>query len=294
MIIDTCPIPTKFQKLDTNVNSDDSFANTRDLNILRNNHNILIAEGIKKNILTQAFQSPFKTYSTQSIATNQPIFEIPLLVSQYTQYLTVKVRVCRGYIGTGDNVGTAVSPYLYFVAHKTGQRREYDKGLSLEITTDYTETESDLGNFSGDIPIPMQPINENYYGGLQSYILGMYAKCQVITDAGYKGGGKVLDDITGIGQDWFEVPNNGMYGDWCLNYMAFFDDLTISPRQIVRFDEVVAGTTDRYYVDPPFDRLPQIDTEPGVTALIVQGANIYSINIYEKVVTDFGEVHGEI
>jgi hypothetical protein len=155
-------------------------------------------------------------------------------------------------------------------------------GLTLSVTTAYTATESSLDTFSGDIPVPMTGQGDNKVAGRRSFILSCYCVAPIITDAT----GTSAAALTQAGRDQIRFRGAGATD---VGRILHFSNPSIEPRRVVGYN----ATSGIYTVEPPLGSLPVEGTDT-VTTRDVVGVNLYSMSIYEKIVTSYVATHGRI
>ena len=273
-------IPTAFQVLDSVVTAADSFVDCRTLKVREQNHNVLLAKGVRKLIMTQAFAPlDVKAYEWGNDRDPPLAFEIPVLVNQGCQFLTVNVRCCKTDLASG----TPGTPKLLFVLHPVGRKLQPDTyGVSFSVTTAYTATEASLGDYTNDIPVPMTGPTESWRAGRRVFMLACFCKSALVTDAS----GTAAGAITDVGSDHVKFAGEGAAA---VGRVLHFSDLSLEPRQITRYD---AGSG-HYTVHPPLLQAAISGTDTATTRDVV-GVRIHNISIYEKTVTDLTAVHGKV
>lgn len=145
-------IPANFQRLDTRTNSADSFANCRDYHVAADNHNILLAERIRRVVYTQCFtrleeetMNPMFLRTLGPINDNSPavIMRIPLMLSQTCRSI---MFVVRAYSESPAN-----PQQLLLVVSKPAQDRPFTKGATITIDQ-AAET-----RFAAELDVPETP-----------------------------------------------------------------------------------------------------------------------------------------
>jgi len=281
-------IPGSFIALDTNIDAADSYCNVHDHHVARQNHNKLFAERVKKSLIQRVaanFYSP-DTYAGNYAgamlwsrhpvtATSGPlIISSPIYVTQGTRQVRFKFRAARTPLDASSTLDE--SPIVYARIRDPRIIEPHDvKRYSATISTAW----GSIGTYSMDLPVPTGLESDHWVHGRTQLQFEAFLRCYL--DTTYAVASAVA--ITDAGSDWFTANSLALYP--C--HAVYWSDSTIMLRGVLRRN-LVSGTTYKYFLDEPFDRIP----EPGVhtvTGRQIQGIHINAYSLYELPVTDFNE-----
>jgi len=282
-------LPAAFVKQDTRTNAADSFANARDFNRLRENHNMLLARRLRRTVLAQVFNTSdstadgapfiFKAYKGSLSQTAGLLYSATVLISQHTKELTIKIRAAKTDISTStfdDDNDISV----FCTVRKPFAPRELNAGLELTVTA----ASGSPAAYTGTISLPSAPIAETYWNGRQAYTIDVYGICLADTN-------DLVDDaeaVIGAGPDWIDA-GTGTVGASAGDLIYLNDGSnTWPPRIIVK--KATASGNDRLWVDRNFE-LPADDSWTFSTRLLL-GLEVSTISIYEEAVSDFFAIKG--
>lgn len=276
-------IPSNFQPFDDTTHDPDKFANVRDMQVLRKNHNVIVAQRLRRPILQLKLTSggtptasdyvTFRSGRPASIGTAPTILQHPVWLTQLTQKLRLVILARKNQYGGTE---FAVDPKIYPKLHPLHVQREIDVTECITVSSLAAWTE-----YAVDFPVP-HTFNRPraYFRGRNVFELCLYLKTAVDdTVDGLLSSGIGISDL---GPNWIE-PSVAMSA--VVGAVIYCDtDYTISPRMLIRYAPGL-GVIGRYYVDRPWSRLMQsTDT---VAVRMTHGVDIKEISLYELPITDF-------
>jgi hypothetical protein len=264
MIIHSQTIPSAFIRQDTRITDADSFVNVASQQRVRQNHNMLLARRIRKNLMSLAFGSEdsvfgqtFTFVSPLSAGDGSPFLSIPLTVTPLVKELVVVLRARRVSAG---NVT------LYAWCSESRQDEEIDTSIAVAVTS-ATEAKHTL-----TVPVARAASNN------PRQVAGSGLSLNIVAD-GYTEGAD-LDDgtVTDARLDGVEAVIAGDY----VGYAAYVPgNSSILPRRIVRHETAWIG------VQPAWNIKPAV----GDTIAVVATAEIeaFTMNVYEEKITAFAD-----
>jgi hypothetical protein len=271
-IVDTT-VPSEFIRLDDTVTDPDAYVNVRDMQVVRDNHNILIARMLKRQIFTWIGIEDGSTYgrSYLNLMTVKPasresgdvMMTIPLFVTPFTKELEIILYAQRWT----NTVDCKLYPVLD------------GAGISGEISTSYEfdVTAVAFAKYSVSLPVH-EKIAQAGTCTLNLYMAGiMYGAALSAVDS----------DVNDVGPSWVDVDDSAGGAGVITDNVACYDtsDTEIPPRLYVG-SVGLTGALKRVYVDSPWDKFPNV----GATKFnqkAVQACTIQSMSIYEKSVSSF-------
>jgi hypothetical protein len=263
-------IPSTFQDFDTNSNAADSFANVRDQQVYRENHNALVAQRIRRPVYTMQFRTAaVSTYVSFWDTGPDTVGDMPILcsgtvpVSQHTKELTLKVRA--------STAGASGDANLYPVMTSAGA------SLTVDTTNSINVTGSSEAAYSVDIPLPPVALAMNRHG-YRWYDFRLFAQTNIAVSS-IKGATAINDS----GPDWIET--SAAISATADFWMFITTDATISPRWAIDY-QALSGGAYRYRLSRPWNKIPipGTDTADGYDPYAIE---LYSLSLYEKPVTGF-------
>lgn len=283
-------IPSSFQLFDDTTHDADKFANVRDMQVLRRNHNILLAQRVKHSVLQLNISSglqaspnfvKFQAGRPASLGTAPCIFQHMVWLSHLTQKLQLVVYARRDPYNAESEYD--FDPKLYPKLHPLHVQRDIYVDECVTIEDDaYTK-------YTVDFPVPhTYDLERSYNRGQIEFEFALYAKFGVDDTAdGVVTSGVGISDQ---GTNWVE-PAASLGGANAVGRVLYSDtDNTIEARTIVRYVSGF-GTYGRYYVHSPWNR-PFLSTDTLIERY-VQGIRIANLSLYELPITEFtGDVPG--
>lgn len=275
----TKTIPTKFVKLDTNVTDADEYVNVRDLQVARENHNILIARGLRRTILASTRVGVGNArwiirggnIGDERLGAQRQIFSAEVIIGQHVQSVTM---VLDGVVS-----GTGLDIKFTGVIDRPFSIRNADAGV--------TATASQGGSAKttiANIPVPhFSPIVR--LGGDQVSILSLYMQPEIGSNAA---SGLTINAVGSNGES-VDVDTVSLSGQ-TEGQVMHFNTTTIPPRICSR--RIDSGGTpplpvgeSRLFVEKPFAPAPttsntlSLDTVATYTPL--------AVTAYEDHITTF-------
>ncbi len=231
----TKTIPSGFQRLDTHVNEAAAFANARDLQVLRENHNALLAQRLRRMLFSLRFSNADGT-TDKSWYENRPAVDLLGSVP-----LAIPIALSSPYIKELEVQFTAIGnattpPVTYFVCDNA-------QGIPL-IRDDIALTWSSGSVATQSLVVPVAR------RGRRSDQLMLTMVLKVGEGAGTgKGAGNVLDS----GPDWVITSTYaGAVGDT----ISCSSNPEIEPRIIIQAATV--GGNPKIWVDKPWNMQPPV------------------------------------
>lgn len=288
-------IPTNFIKLDTNISAADQYANVRDIQVAKENHNILIARGLHKNVCygdltpsaavrsaTTAYGYPWFANSTIGHNSKRHLAcMVDCLV-----YLEPNVQTCTFTVNATaipEQEGTSGGDlYLYPVLSQNFLRREIMMTNKITIPAGSAEAQ-----YTCTVPVPDADLSDGR--GFKRFFFNVYAAATL--------GDEVVasqsTDAVGPNNEYIQTttakagsPLAALYGG-----VIYFDDATIGQRTIIQI--VQSGLTVYLYVDRPWDVNPPTAAD-NHSVTVAGAALVGSFNLFEDTITDFGSSGGVI
>lgn len=271
-------IPSAFTKTDDNISAADSVANVHDMHVFRQNHNILLAKRVRKDLVAQSAAHtglyPYDGYwyyrSRFSVdgESRSRVMSIPLFVTQATKEIRFWCMACKSALDGESSLDE--DPILYAVLREA---QTAHMGNLTDYPLTVTSATGTPAAYSVDVPLPNWTGEHNLIYGRLPYFLDIYLRSYIDTTNALAGPAQA---ITGAGLDWFTLAS------MATNYTgdAVYTSSTYAePRQIVKSDN-------RYWIDMPWTEVP----DPGsitVTIREILGVHIFSFGVQELAVTDF-------
>ena len=278
-----------FQRLDTHVSESQAFVNTRDLQVARKNHNVLLARRTKRSVLqlTTVYGSnadfttiPVRSASffsgrATSLAFVMTVIEQLVMVSQQTRTLRLFVRA------TKNNAAGGFSPVLMPRLRPLHVNRDNDSVERITVTA----AAGPPASYSCNVSVPHNfDRSQTYYCGYNAFVFSLQCLCSIETEATATVG------LSDVGPNWVEPSAAGLSAGTAYSRTFVFSDTAIDSRTCVRYSGGI-GPHGRYYVDRPFTRYPTVfDT---VSEWAVIGVTLYSLSLFEKPVSDYALVSGD-
>lgn len=268
-------IPAEFRRLDEHVSTADEYANVRDMHVARENHNYLLAAGLRRNLMSRFLNTRSASASDSAVIASRldgesarvahMVFSVPLAILPGVQNIKVVVS------GTLDPAG--LSFHLYPVLSPLFSQREINPNLKIDVLTE------------SSVSVPVPYTESHRYSGFQIMLLSLYASGEAgsnIVSAG---------TIAGVSNNRLDITHTAYTGNDPRGGILYFDDTSIEPRVIVR--EYQYNATQGYiYADRGWPVPPTTANTWYYDA--VSHFEIKSVSVYEEVSTDFHESHGSI
>ena len=277
-------IPSAFIRLDATMSDADAYYNVRDAQVARENHNKLMARGLRQPCLTiggfaaNDSRDPISYYALNIVPTSggvpnpEVVLQCPIFVPPWCQALEVV-----GSLAYANNSGIDLSVYA-----KVDTRQEM---MNWPTSATITVTSATKARYAGEVVVPpdLPHIQARIFTlAIDGTIYGADLKSTgtvAIRDVGVDNGRPYIDIDLGAST----AINNAVYIEGRLD---------IYPRMGV--DQWSIGTaalngtadTRRVFLDQPFNENPQ----PGVdfaNIRAVQGLKLHTLSVWPKAVSDF-------
>jgi hypothetical protein len=282
MRVHTATVPSAFQPLDSQSSAADAFANCRDMQTLRSNHNALLARRIQQTILTQAFSTdgassdtPLTFISRRSIEDGHGplIVRNTIYVPQMTRRLRLKVVACRSALnGDSDFDG---HPFIYAALWNTYARKQKGVGVSVDVAAVHGVPTA----YTIDMNLPTVTAMDNLHYGRRQFQFGMWVQCQV---------DNTRTDATGLAIT--NPEGNAVSASTSGNahrFLYFGTDLEVAARMVSK-EIALGGGISKMVTDTPFSRLLDAVADTAVVREIL-GVDLYSMSLYALAETSFSQ-----
>jgi hypothetical protein len=265
----TTTVPSEYLPLDNRVTDADSFCNVRDLQVARQNHNMLIAKRIKRCVTQVVFNdanSRGPSFYGFDYDTGNPvtIWKQRIAINQHTKRLQLNIRATLTQI----NVASAItqSVFLYPVISPIGFERRWSSNVAITVTQAWVAGENTAANYTVEVPVPALPATAYWYGRLLcDFRIHMLGRAD--TSRSVASGITVSD----AGDDWFVNASGSPQIGYCAQIGSEYRLITgyLNPR---------------YYVDKPWS----LGIATGSSTLTLRetlGIVPYSMSLYEIIET---------
>ncbi len=277
-------IPSAFIPMDTNVTAADSVVNVHDQHVFRQNHNSLLAQRVRKDLVAQVATGvasgsfgywDFKTRFPPDGEGHSRILSMPLYVTQMTKQLRFWCRACKTNLNGASAL--AEDPVLYLVA------REPQIAYMGDLTTNalaITSAASTPAFASITVNLPALSGEHSTHFGRTPYILDVYLKA-FIDDTHALHAGTALSDV-GVTSFRAAHPGAGM-GD-----VIYTSAAANEPRMITKRSGLAGD--DRYFIDTPWSEMPNPGADT-ITGREILGVQLWSYGVQELPITDLTAEH---
>jgi len=270
-------IPSAFTRFDDHVTSADEFANCRDLQTARGNHNILAARRVQQTIFTCAFASDHGTtavprvvrYTTfrsrlQPEQDESEILRTQIFVPQWTQQLRLRFDACKSELAEGSEL--VFDPIVYADVWNPYARKPIWPPPSIAITAaNGTPTA-----YTIDINLPQTTAANTSHAGRRAFEFGVWVKCARDTTR------KQL-----VAAPPTDVAHNSVtvaaVGNLVSDLLSVGTDAGIEGRQVVKQVDLGGGNY-KLFLDQSFSRLPDAIADT-VDVEQIAGVDIYSMSL---------------
>lgn len=266
-------IPSEYQVIDDDAFDRYSFMNARDHQLVRKNHNILSARGVRQNILTYGIAGSVSAETLRPVVgTARSAYQ--LTGARFTPPPGAKTVVVNLYGSCGGTV-TTLSATLHGVVDHIGLLGTVSSSASVSVAqTDPT------GKFTFNVPVPRQNrVSE-------PLILRLLVSCEVdsTNKTGFSGAATVVTDS---GLDYVDIAyGSGLtYGGQYIYLTDGSGDAQTPRRCIKHVDD--GASYERLFVDRPWDSIPLSDGTIDAEVRNMSSLSVISISAYTKAVTDF-------
>jgi len=266
----TYTIPSSFQRLDSNITSADDYVNVRDMQRLRLNHNVLLAQRQKHVLMSQNFTDGSNDYvelkGDRPVRTQAGFYDGPVVFSTqfrfspYTKGINVNLRAANGNGSLGNS-----KLYAVLVDNE-----------SASISSVFTVSSASEATYTNTVQVTPSMRKSR----LATFVLFFETPANTTADKTVG-----ASDLVAVDWDWFQaVEASDRTGQLVVSSNA-----DIEPRIIVQAQTGLgsSSTEARMWVNRPWNILPgNADT---IYYHVVQGLRLYSMVIEERVVTDLFE-----
>lgn len=260
-------LPAAFERFDTTATEKGRAVDVRTMQTIYNNHNILIARRLMRNVLYRNLRTDISTprtfkghfrYTANGLVGSE-IMRCPIAVNPFARTLTCVVRA--QYSGAASRI--------YGIAQPLG-------GSAREVQTTYGANVTAAGQteYSFSIPLPRQATSAQGWG-VALYDFALYVEATIGTS-----------DKTGTGDTTLLAGPNTFYGSFTSGdigkILVITGDTEIEPRYIVDFEDLPSGS-DRVSVSPNWNKIPA----PGLAydVRLSYGVSLYDLSLYEPGMT---------
>lgn len=274
-LINRAEIGSTFQALDTHIDVADSFANVRDLQKLRLNHNTLLAERARRPAVSQVcVQSDSTNYiliSGHGSTSYLPVaIDTTVMFSQQTKTATFKMRAAS----TSASLDVFVYPELI-----------RPSGAGSLARPEITVTGNTEASYSATVPLPAQDEASTRFG-----MRPLRFRVTLRAELNFPGSPKVsAGAIYAVGPNWIHGGTNVTVGD-----DIWFSDADIERRRITAVYANTANATPFYgiFADRAWNKLPT--TSNTYSSDVNVSLALYTWSLYEDNVTDFESTPGGV
>lgn len=267
-------IPSEYLKLDDRVTAADSFLDVASLQKARYNHNILVAQRIRRNMMSRATRGGYDneaeeiyTVTPYTDSRRPPVYSAgTILISQGTERVQFSLYARRA-------ITMATSPefgFRFFTPGRSGPAaRIKDESDLVTISIN----NSSYAWFTATVEVP-EAIKSNpaTIGGRSMVGYIIYLVCPIDTESTIFSGAAITDS----GDNWLRTTGAGAIVDFrdCL----YTNSAENSVGMIT--GTVSYGAADRkFFVDPPWYNTVSLSST--VTAAPINGVHLQSLNIAE-------------
>jgi hypothetical protein len=259
-------VPSEFIRLDATATAADEFANVRDLQVIRDNHNMIMGRQLRRHIATDHLgRVEIRNGYALNRRQSKPIYYLPLNgLPPGRKSISVKLEARA--------VDAEVDVKVYAIVDSSDMRMPDEMSGAAAVTVSGT---SYVYYTFSNVSIP-ENRTHGAGGGVYLYLY---------MEGGVTGADIMASNptITQVGSNGTRVTfTNGVNVQpgqvlWCPS------DLSIGQRMII--GRQTNGTVQTVWVDRPFGKLPIVDTDTAqaVKALGIRGGNII---VYEDSISN--------
>lgn len=271
-----------FILFDATVTDNYRYMNVRDMQVARKNHNLLLARGNKRTVLSMladqtTFPIPWGSkhmVGDESAKNTTTVFSAPVLATQHTRQLEFWFE--GDLKSAKPTVGTDID-FRFIVTHPFS-------GKSTNKTTTVTTASPTVDG----VVVPVPYSEAGLFHGHNLFYVALQINPEVGSDVEAGVG------ITSVDNSRKEIVATKLAGanQWEVGTVVYFDDSTIEPRNVTRVDQG-GGADDTLTLDRPF--ASNIPTAAN-TITAVEAASYWadSFAILETRLSDFNTEHGAI
>ena len=129
-------VPSEFIRLDTNVSAADRFVNVRDLQVVRDNHNMIIGRQLRRVIATDYVREASNRYKPLNRSNSTPVYYMPIGHLAYGRK-SLRVDIEANKLNAEDD-----NPVLYFAVDSSDYK--YPDELTGATTVTVTSTSATI------------------------------------------------------------------------------------------------------------------------------------------------------
>lgn len=260
-------LPSAFERFDTTATEKGRAVDVRTMQTIYNNHNILIARRLMRNVMYRNLRTDISTprtfkghfrYTASGLIGSE-IMRCPIAVNPFARTLTCVIRA--QYSGAASRVYGIAQPL-------GGAQRDLQTTYGAAVTA-ATQTE-----YTFSVPLPRQ--SQPAQGWTTAfYDFSLYVEAEI-----------GASDKTGTGDTALLAGPNTFYGAFTSadigKILVITGDTEIEPRYIVDFEDLPSGS-DRVSVSPNWNKIPA----PGLAydVRLSYGVSIYDVSLYEPGMT---------
>lgn len=266
-------IPSKYIRMDTNVTSAFEFNNVRDHQLMRKNHNILLAKGIRRQICSMlimddtestVFQEQFACLGRPGGPRERRLLTIPIEVSSQCQQIRMVVTA-KAEGQASSSTSAFIYPYVWTRFHAGAP----NTNVELEINTSAASGPGDA--FSIDLDVPPEASDWAWFGF--SFLTPMYGSDTSSANT--------IQDIA-ADRSWVELSSGAPTG---IGIGMYFDSHPEYGAYVIEKNESGTGTNRRLYTDFPISDDAVVGDDVSFRDLSL--LTIESLSLYELEVSDF-------
>lgn len=280
-------IPSDYIKLDTHVTDPDECVNAHDQQVFRQNHNVLVAERIRKDLCQQIASfddesgaptlylwqnSPWiakSKYKPDEEARSR-FLSIPLFLTPLTNKVRFWIYAAKTRMDGGSSL--ASNPEIWVELRELHSARMSRFGQN---TITVTAAHAVPAKYHVDINVPNVGSDYAAKFGRIPMMLEVYVECFIDNT-------NILHSFapTDVGRDWFRANIGNHTFD-----VAYNNTGRNPPRMIVR-DIAYAGDN-KYFLDEPWTEVPDIGDTIRVQEIL--GVEVFGYGVQELAITEFHE-----
>jgi len=280
-------IPSAFVKTDDTITDPDECVNVHDLHTFRQNHNILVAQRIRKDLMAQASTLSYleavppsangNLFYTRHYPDGMPyarVMSVPLYLTQMTKEIRFWIVGCKWVLHYTSEMDD--DPLLYVTLREPQLDFMYDDIERNTITV--TAAVSTPTHYYVDVAVPPRAGEDNNHFGRLPYILDVHAR-EYVDDTRVQFGPHTVTDV---GPNWYQASSATGTGGNCV----YSSNTLIEPRLIVNTVSLGGGVY-KYYMDADWN-IPPIPGTDTISGRQVQAIQLMSWGVQELAITSFG------
>ena len=255
-------IPDEFIRLDSRITFADAFVNVRDMQVARSNHNILVARGVKRHLVTYIGAPGNSTYFYSCSPASRDVGDV---LMNFTLRLTPQTRELV-VVMTGRRRSVDADCKIYYGLDGAGESGEIDTTNFMDVTSVVAGTRYTMTMNVKEAAARIGQCSVNFYLDGTTYGNDLMGASCGITDAG---------------SDWVDVDTN-IAGISVPTGSAIYLDNSPGKQEplLVTGGLTTGALTSKLFLDRPFTVTPHplVDT---FEARAAAGVQIDSLTIYE-------------